>query len=359
MLGVLGQDQGGPAPGGGDVLTQVDQVDALPDLVRSGQGDVVRDIGEAPEVGARPGEGRVLESEEPVQVPAADVGGIGVDVDGEVDEVAHRQGRGPRPRSPWGGLKDVEPLQDKDVGPLHHAVPARHDVIDSVGVDRRLDALAAGLHGRHELQQRATVVGLGEALAGHEPALLEDPVGQEEAVGGDQVHPRRVRESGEQMGDEAGRRRLADGDRSGHRDDEGGRRLIHAQEGSGTLRALARGGDVVLQERGQGTVDGVHLGQVDGIPQTSQLLDIGLGQRQRRRGRQGRPLVTVQLDIGRDARDAQVARVAQLGGHRHSVAKRVVRRTIPEDRRGTGGIPTRKRIEGPAGGGVRPARSPQ
>ena len=36
VLGVLGQDQGGPAPGGGDVLAQVDQVDALPDLVRSG-----------------------------------------------------------------------------------------------------------------------------------------------------------------------------------------------------------------------------------------------------------------------------------------------------------------------------------
>ena len=83
------------------------------------------------------------------------------------------------------------------------------------------------------------------------------------------------------MGDEPCRRRLADGDRSGHRDDEGGGRFIHAQEGSGTVRALARGGDVILQQRGQGTVDGVHLGQVDGIAQAPQLLDVGLGQRQR------------------------------------------------------------------------------
>ena len=46
VLGVLGQDQGGPPSGGGDVLAQVDQVDALPDLVRSGQGHVVGDLGE-------------------------------------------------------------------------------------------------------------------------------------------------------------------------------------------------------------------------------------------------------------------------------------------------------------------------
>ena len=103
MLGVLGQDQGGPSQSGGDVLAQVDQVDALPDFVRSSQGHVVRDLGEAPEVRARLGEGRVLEGEEPVQIPAADVAGVGVDVDREVDEVAHRQRRGPRPRSPRGG----------------------------------------------------------------------------------------------------------------------------------------------------------------------------------------------------------------------------------------------------------------
>ena len=69
--------------------------------------------------------------------------------------------------------------------------------VDRVRVDRRLDALAAGLHGGHELQQRATVVGLGEALAGHETAFLKDPVGQQEAVGGHQVHLGRVRKTGE------------------------------------------------------------------------------------------------------------------------------------------------------------------
>ena len=212
VLGVLGQDQGGPATGRSDVLAQVDQVDALPDLVRPSQGHVVGDLGEAPEVGARLGEGRVLEGEEPVQVPAADVAGVGVDVDREVDEVAHRQRRGPRPRPPRGGLEHVKPLQHEDVGALHRHMPARDDVVDRVRVDGRLDAIAAGLHGRHKLQQGATVIGLGEALTGHESALLKDPVGQEEAVGGHQVHPGRVREAGEQVGDEARRRRLAHGD---------------------------------------------------------------------------------------------------------------------------------------------------
>ena len=212
MLGVLGQDQGGPPSGGGDVLAQVDQVDALPDLVRSSQGHVVGDLGEAAEVGARLGEGRVLEGEEPVQVPAADVVRVGVDVDREVDEVAHRQRRGPRPRPPRGGLEHVESLQYEDVGALHRHVPVRDDVVDRVGVDGRLDALATGLHRRDELQQGATVVGLGKALAGHEPSLLKDPVGQQEAVGGHQVHPGRVRETAEQVGDEARRRRLAHGD---------------------------------------------------------------------------------------------------------------------------------------------------
>ena len=338
VLGVLGQDQGGPATGRSDVLAQVDQVDALPDLVRPSQGHVVGDLGEAPEVGARLGEGRVLESEEPVQVPAADVARVGVDVDREVDEVAHRQGRGPQPRPPRGGLEDVEPFQDQDVGALHRDVPSRHDVVDRVGVDRRLDALAAGLHGRHEVQQGAAVVGLGEAPAGHEAALLKYPVGQQETVGGHQVHSGRVRETGEQVGDESRRRRLADGDRSGHRDDEGRRWLVHPQEGAGAVRALARGGDVVLQQRGQRAIDGIHLGQVDRVSQTPQLLDVGLGQRQWRRGCQGGPLVAVQLDIGRGTWDTQVARSAQLGDHRHSVAKRGALRTISENRSGLGGV---------------------
>ena len=61
------------------------------------------------------------------------------------------------------------------------------------------------------------------------------------------------------------------------------------------------------------------------------VYDIVLGQRQRRRGRQGGPLVPVQLNVGRGARNTQVTRVAQLGCHRHSVANEDARRTIPEE----------------------------
>ena len=51
------------------------------------------------------------------------------------------------------------------------------DVVDEVGVRRRLDLVLAGLDVDDELQQRLAVVGLGEALAVQDPAALELGVG--------------------------------------------------------------------------------------------------------------------------------------------------------------------------------------
>ena len=52
-----------------------------------------------------------------------------------------------------------------------------HDVVDQVGVRRRLDLVLAGLDVDDEPQQRLAVVGLREALAVQQPAALELGVG--------------------------------------------------------------------------------------------------------------------------------------------------------------------------------------
>ena len=58
----------------------------------------------------------LAQAQEPFGVPAPDVGGGGVDVDGEVEEVADRHAALPSAVS--GRLQDVEALDDHDVGTL-------------------------------------------------------------------------------------------------------------------------------------------------------------------------------------------------------------------------------------------------
>ena len=144
-----------------------------------------RELGVATEVRRGVGERGLAQAQEPLDVPRADVGGGGVDVDAEVEEVAERQAAatvlgGPR------GLKDVEALDDHDVGVPHHDRVVGHHVVHEVGVGRRLDLVLARLDVDDEPQQRAPVVGLGEALALEDAAALELGVRVEEAVGGDQ-----------------------------------------------------------------------------------------------------------------------------------------------------------------------------
>ena len=80
-----------------------------------------------------------------------------------------------------------------------------------------------GLDRGQEGDEGRAVVGLGEPLAGDEGAFVQDPVRVEEPVGRHQVHARRGVPAGEQQLEEARDRRLADGDRAGDADDEGGR----------------------------------------------------------------------------------------------------------------------------------------
>src|SRR5699024_4767508 len=93
VLGVLVQHQCRPAPGGQDVLEQVRLVDAIPDVQRDGSGLIVGEVGVAAEVGGGLGEGGAAQTQEPLHVPVPHMLGLGVQVDGEVEEVADRQRR--------------------------------------------------------------------------------------------------------------------------------------------------------------------------------------------------------------------------------------------------------------------------
>ena len=130
---------------------------------------------------------RPTQGEEAVDVPVHDVLLIGVDVDGEVEEIAQRQPHRPIAAQP-GRLQDVETLDDEDVGLTHHSLLASDNVVLHVGVDRCHDLRCPGLHVHDEFQQGLAVIGLREALAVQDAVFLEHGIGIQETVSGHQVH---------------------------------------------------------------------------------------------------------------------------------------------------------------------------
>ncbi len=90
-------------------------------------------------------------------------------------------------------LQHIEPFQDQNVRLLHHLFLIGNDVVDKVGVNRRFDLLVTSADVGDKLHQMADVVGFREPLAAHQAALFQHLVGIEEAVGGDQLHPRMFR----------------------------------------------------------------------------------------------------------------------------------------------------------------------
>src|SRR5690606_16098142 len=106
---------------GSDVLHQIRLVDRLPQVARLGPGLVVGQVRVVVEVGRGVGEGRVPQLQEPFDVPPLDVGGMGVDVDREVEQVRHGESRS--------RLQDVESLQDQDVGSAYDLLLTGQDVV--------------------------------------------------------------------------------------------------------------------------------------------------------------------------------------------------------------------------------------
>jgi hypothetical protein len=92
-----------------------------------------------------------------------------------------------------------------------------HHVVEEV-LGARAGA-AAGLDIRQEAQQGPQVVALGEALALHQAFALENDVGIEKAVSGDEIDLRNIRPARQQRPEEARRGRLAHRDRARQADD--------------------------------------------------------------------------------------------------------------------------------------------
>gem|GEM_PF-6916316 len=146
-------------------------------------------LGEAFEETPRIVEGGVPQHHETLQEPAFDIGLVGIHVDREIEEIAHRGARA-AVRVHAGRLQHVEALDYQDVGALYHRPLVRDDVVDDVAVDGGRHPGLPGFHVDHELQQRPAVVGLGKTLAVHQAPFLQLRRRQQETVGGDQVNLR-------------------------------------------------------------------------------------------------------------------------------------------------------------------------
>ncbi|MPM15728.1 hypothetical protein SDC9_62100 [bioreactor metagenome] len=278
MVGALAEDRGGAAPGRADVQGEVRAVDGVPDVRRLPGGALLAHLGVAAEVRPRITEGGLPQRHEPLQVPGPDVLRGGVDVHGEVEEVAQRQTGRPVGVHP-GRLQHVQALHHDDVGPPDHQPLVRHDVVRQVRVDRGGDLGAARLHVDHEAQQRPPVVRLGEALAVHDAAPFQLLIGVEEAVGGDQLDVGVVGPVAQQLGEQPGRRRLAHGDRAGDADDERSALDVQPQERVGGPVEVATVPEVQAEQPGQRLVDLHHVTHRRRVPQAAQPLQRLLAQR--------------------------------------------------------------------------------
>src|SRR5450631_999152 len=298
MVLTLGQHEGGPAAGGQHVVDQVPLIDRAPDADRDLAGLFVREPGIAVEVGVRVGERGLSQVEEPRDIPGLDELLSGIDIDGEVEEVADRQAGASVGQHP-GGLQDVEALDDEHVRAAHDDLLAGDDVIGQMGVDGRTDLLLAGLDLGHEPEQAPTVIRLRKALALQKPTAFELGIGVEEAIGGHQLDPRCPGPPRQQLTQDTGGGGLAHRHRSGYSDDERGALRLLAQEVRGDAVQALGGSDVEVEQTRQWQVDLLDLGEVESLTKASQPGHVSLGQAQGVVVAQPGPRRTVQFDVRR------------------------------------------------------------
>ncbi len=98
-------------------MPQVGTVDLVPDPVRLLHGLLLGEMAVTAEVRRRVAKGGLAQPQEALGVPKADVLRRGIDVHGEIEEVAHRQTDPPVATDP-GRLEHVEPFDQHDVRTL-------------------------------------------------------------------------------------------------------------------------------------------------------------------------------------------------------------------------------------------------
>jgi hypothetical protein len=152
-------------------------------------------------------------------------------------------------------------------------------------------------------------------------AALQLCVGEQEAVGRQQLDAGGVTPAGQHLAQQAGGRRLAHGDGPGDADDErrplgrGFESLVRQgrEELTGDLVLLPARGRIQVEQAGQGEVDRLDLLDVDALAQAAQACDIRGGQRQRRRVREAGPLLAGEVPVRRLRIRAGPAQGAQAG----------------------------------------------
>ena len=169
------------------------------------------------EVALRIGEGSGAKLHEAVHVPLLNMLGLGVHIDGEVEEIAERRTHSAVLAVP-GRLQHIEPFQDQHVRATHHHLIVGDDVISKMRVLRGPDFRAAGLDLRHKAQQPTAVISLREAFSLHQPTALQLSIGVEESIGGHQFHPRSRRPAPQHLLQHARSSGLAHSHRTSHAD---------------------------------------------------------------------------------------------------------------------------------------------
>jgi len=193
-------------------------------------------------------------------------------------------------------VEHAKALEDQDVGLADHLVPVGQDVVGQVGIDRRPDGRAARLHVPQEPDQAPEVVALREAFPLHQPAGVQDPVGEEEAVGRDQVDPRMVRPAGQKHLKEPREGALADRHAAGHADDVRDLRGLPAKEVAGRgVEPLDRG-DVHAEQAGEREVDLLDFAERYRVVHPAEPLHLRLRERQGRLVAPAPPLGAAQFD---------------------------------------------------------------
>src|SRR5690606_28427118 len=87
MVGAFLQDQAGARTGRKDVLLEVLQIDVVPEPFRDGEGGIRRKLRVAMEEGIRIPERGFTQPHETLHIPLVDQFFLGIDIDGEIEEV--------------------------------------------------------------------------------------------------------------------------------------------------------------------------------------------------------------------------------------------------------------------------------
>ena len=171
--------------------------------------------------------------------------------------------------------------------------------------------LVSGLGPGDELEQSPAVIGLRETLPIENPPLLQNSIGIQEAVGGHQIHLGMLGPAGEERLQDTGDRGLAHRHRAGDADDERNLPWWGAEK-----RVRDRGEKLAAlhmeveepRQRQEGVLDHLDV-QMDA--DTSELLDVVLGQCQGCAGTELRPRRSIEVDVSRG--DHSTIRLQRFG----------------------------------------------